>query len=111
VTHTYIQAIKHPTLHYLTRSVRRRAATSKRRYRKSEAILHRSGYPDYTSAVASAILANDQGHFANERDSSTRAVRNNRRLLLRRTSPLVQYLDHACLDIISQCSIDMLAPL
>src|SRR5260370_36843523 len=28
--HTYIQAIKQPTLHYLTRSVRRRAATSKR---------------------------------------------------------------------------------
>ena len=28
VTHTYIQAIKQPTLHYLTRSVRRRAATS-----------------------------------------------------------------------------------
>jgi hypothetical protein len=35
VTHTYIQAIKQPTLHYLTRSVRRRAATSKRRYRRS----------------------------------------------------------------------------
>src|SRR5262249_27069987 len=34
VTHTYIQAIKQPTLHYLTRSVRRRAATSKRAYRK-----------------------------------------------------------------------------
>jgi hypothetical protein len=34
VTHTYIQAIKQPTLHYLTRSVRRRAATSKRGYRK-----------------------------------------------------------------------------
>jgi hypothetical protein len=32
VTHTYIQAIKQPTLGYLTRSVRRRAATSKRRY-------------------------------------------------------------------------------
>ncbi|MGB4785271.1 MAG: hypothetical protein WAQ77_11165, partial [Candidatus Acidiferrum sp.] len=31
VTHTYIQAIKQQTLHYLTRSVRRRAATSKRR--------------------------------------------------------------------------------
>jgi hypothetical protein len=30
VTHTYTQAIKQPTLHYLTRSVRRRAATSKR---------------------------------------------------------------------------------
>ncbi|MGB2901684.1 MAG: hypothetical protein WBB89_20680, partial [Candidatus Acidiferrum sp.] len=30
VTHTYIQAIKQQTLHYLTRSVRRRAATSKR---------------------------------------------------------------------------------
>jgi hypothetical protein len=30
VTHTYIQAIKQPTLPYLTRSVRRRAATSKR---------------------------------------------------------------------------------
>ncbi|HWO36168.1 MAG TPA: hypothetical protein VNO32_45845, partial [Candidatus Acidoferrum sp.] len=29
VTHTYIQTIKQPTLHYLTRSVRRRAATSK----------------------------------------------------------------------------------
>jgi len=28
VTHTYIQAIKQPTLGYLTRSVRRRAATS-----------------------------------------------------------------------------------
>jgi uncharacterized protein DUF4386 len=28
VTHTYVQAIKQPTLHYLTRSVRRRAATS-----------------------------------------------------------------------------------
>ena len=28
MTHTYIQAIKQPTLHYLTRSVRRRAATS-----------------------------------------------------------------------------------
>jgi retron-type reverse transcriptase len=28
VTHTYIQTIKQPTLHYLTRSVRRRAATS-----------------------------------------------------------------------------------
>jgi len=28
VTHTYIQPIKEPTLHYLTRSVRRRAATS-----------------------------------------------------------------------------------
>jgi hypothetical protein len=36
VTHTYIQAIKQPTLGYLTRSVRRRAATSKRRNRKSE---------------------------------------------------------------------------
>ena len=34
VTHTYIQAIKQPTLHYLTRSVRRRAATSKRANRK-----------------------------------------------------------------------------
>jgi len=32
VTHTYIQAIKQTTLHYLTRSVRRRAATSKRPY-------------------------------------------------------------------------------
>jgi hypothetical protein len=29
VTHTYIQAIKKPTLHYLTRSVRRRAASFK----------------------------------------------------------------------------------
>jgi len=28
VTHTYIKAIKQPTLHYLTRSVRRRAAAS-----------------------------------------------------------------------------------
>ena len=28
VTQTYIQAIKQPTLHYLTRSVRRWAATS-----------------------------------------------------------------------------------
>src|SRR6266568_5241002 len=35
VTHTYTQAIKQPTLHYLTRSVRRRAATSKRRNRQS----------------------------------------------------------------------------
>ena len=35
VTHTYIQAIKLPTLGYLTRSVRRRAATSKRDYRHS----------------------------------------------------------------------------
>src|SRR6516164_10048756 len=35
VTHTYIQAIKQPTLHYLTRSVRRQAATSKRRNRRS----------------------------------------------------------------------------
>ncbi len=30
MTPTYTQAIKQPTLHYLTRSVRRRAATSKR---------------------------------------------------------------------------------
>ncbi len=30
MTHIYIQTIKQPTLHYLTRSVRRRAATSKR---------------------------------------------------------------------------------
>src|SRR5712671_6282887 len=29
------QVIEQPTLHYLTRSVRRRAATSKRRYRSS----------------------------------------------------------------------------
>ena len=29
MTHIYIQAIKQPTLHYLTRSVRRQAATSK----------------------------------------------------------------------------------
>jgi hypothetical protein len=29
VTHTYIQAMKKPTLHYLTRSVRRRAASFK----------------------------------------------------------------------------------
>ncbi len=35
MTHTYTQAIKQPTLHYLTRSVRRRAATSKRCYRSS----------------------------------------------------------------------------
>ena len=33
MTHTYIQAFKQPTLHCLTRSVRRRAATSKRGYR------------------------------------------------------------------------------
>jgi type IV pilus assembly protein PilA len=36
VTHTYIQAIEQPTLHYLTRSVRRRAATSKRTNRALE---------------------------------------------------------------------------
>jgi len=30
MTHTYITTIEQPTLHYLTRSVRRRAATSKR---------------------------------------------------------------------------------
>src|SRR5258708_37550641 len=36
VTHTYTQTIKQPTLHYLTRSVRRRAATSKRGYRPFE---------------------------------------------------------------------------
>src|SRR6516165_3585075 len=34
VTHTYIHAIKQPTLYYLTRSVRRRAATSKRANRR-----------------------------------------------------------------------------
>ena len=39
MTHTYIQAIKQPTLHCLTRSVRRRAATSKRTYRKSEVMV------------------------------------------------------------------------
>src|SRR5258708_34440191 len=33
VTHIYIKPIEQPTLHYLTRSVRRRAATSKRRNR------------------------------------------------------------------------------
>jgi hypothetical protein len=33
------QTIKQPTLHYLTRSVRRRAATSKRRNRKSEVLV------------------------------------------------------------------------
>ena len=33
MTHIYIQAIKQPTLRYLTRSVRRRAATFKRAYR------------------------------------------------------------------------------
>ena len=32
MTHTYITTIEQPTLHYLTRSVRRRAATSKRAY-------------------------------------------------------------------------------
>jgi hypothetical protein len=36
VTHTYTQAIKQPTLHCLTRSVRRRAATSKHGYRQFE---------------------------------------------------------------------------
>src|SRR5262250_3838933 len=36
VTHTYIQAIKQPTLGHLTRSVRRRAATSKRANRLVE---------------------------------------------------------------------------
>jgi hypothetical protein len=36
MTHTYIQAIKQPTLHYLTRSVRRRAATFKRAFRRSD---------------------------------------------------------------------------
>ena len=30
MTHTYITTIEQPTLNYLTRSVRRRAATSKR---------------------------------------------------------------------------------
>ena len=35
MTHTYIQAIKQPTLGYLTRSVRRRAATSKQRLKGS----------------------------------------------------------------------------
>jgi len=40
VTHTYTQAIKQPTLHYLTRSVRRRAATSKRGNRPSKVLLH-----------------------------------------------------------------------
>ena len=34
MTRTYIQAIKQPTLGYLTRSVRRRAATSKRGCRR-----------------------------------------------------------------------------
>jgi len=33
MTHTYIHTIKQPTLGYLTRSVRRRAATSKRENR------------------------------------------------------------------------------
>jgi len=33
MTHTYITTIDQPTLHCLTRSVRRRAATSKRGYR------------------------------------------------------------------------------
>src|SRR5947199_9072983 len=36
VTHTYTRAIKQPTLHYLTRSVRRAAATCKQRLRTSE---------------------------------------------------------------------------
>jgi hypothetical protein len=36
VTQNLSQAIKQPTLSYLTRSVRRRAATSKRGYRTSE---------------------------------------------------------------------------
>ena len=46
MTHTYIQAIKQPTLHCLTRSVRRRAATSKRGYRKLEVLgLGLSGNP------------------------------------------------------------------
>src|SRR5207244_12814291 len=35
VTHTYTRAIKQPTLHYLTRSVRRAAATCKQRLRTS----------------------------------------------------------------------------
>ena len=35
MTHIYIKPIEQPTLHYLTRSVRRRAATSKRANRKS----------------------------------------------------------------------------
>ena len=35
MTHIYIHSIKQPTLHYLTRSVRRRAATSKRGNRRS----------------------------------------------------------------------------
>src|SRR5438067_2475095 len=39
VTHTYIKAIKQPTLHYLTRSVRRRAAASKRDFRKLAPLL------------------------------------------------------------------------
>ena len=38
MTHTYITTIDQPTLHYLTRSVRRRAATSKRRNRPSEVL-------------------------------------------------------------------------
>jgi hypothetical protein len=36
VTQNLSQAIEQPTLSYLTRSVRRRAATSKRRNRTSE---------------------------------------------------------------------------
>jgi hypothetical protein len=48
VTHTYIQAIKQPTFGYLTRSVRRRVATSKRRNR--------------TCTYPYAIFRSDPGH-------------------------------------------------
>ncbi len=45
MTHTYITTIEQPTLHYFTRSVRRRAATSKRGNRKLEVLaLDLSGY-------------------------------------------------------------------
>src|SRR5207253_6352973 len=45
VTHTYTRAIKQPTLHYLTRSVRRAAATCKLTNRKSRiAKKHMSGF-------------------------------------------------------------------
>jgi hypothetical protein len=40
VTHTYIQAIKQPTLGYLTRGVRRRAATHKLSPQMAEFIEH-----------------------------------------------------------------------
>src|SRR5437870_11035569 len=72
VTHTYTRAIKQPTLHYLTRSVRRAAATCKQRLRTRDRKSTRLNSSHV--AISYAVFCLKKKKSANqEHNASTRA--------------------------------------